>query len=147
MKVQDLMSPVVHTIGVDQSVNAAARAMWESDIGIVPVVDHEHRVVGMITDRDIAMAGFLQGRPFSQIAVRELMSRELVSIAPESTVEAALDSMARRQVRRLPVIDTNGRVVGMLSINDVAAAVADSEGPPSPADVLRTLRQIGAPRR
>jgi CBS domain-containing protein len=147
MKVSALMSEVVHTVGVDQSVNAAARAMWESDIGIVPVVDHEHKVVGMVTDRDIAMAGFLQGKPYSQLAVREVMATELVSIDPDAEVEAALLRMARKQVRRLPVIDSNGRVVGMLSINDIASSVAESEGPPAPAAVLRALKQIGAPRK
>ena len=147
MKVSVLMSEVVHTVGVDQSVNAAARAMWESDIGIVPVVDHQHQVVGMVTDRDIAMAGFLQGKPFSQLAVRDVMATELVSIDPDADVEAALARMSRKQVRRLPVIDSNGRVVGMLSINDIAASVADSLGPPAPAEVLRALKLIGAPRK
>ncbi|MEW5322537.1 CBS domain-containing protein [Geobacillus thermoleovorans] len=92
--------------------------MRDFNVGAIPIVD-DGRLVGMITDRDIVVRGMAEKRPGST-AVTEVMSRDLVTLSPDDSVQKAADMMARHQIRRLPVIE-NGRLVGIISLGDLAA--------------------------
>ena len=133
---------------------AAARLMWERDCGAVPVVDNARHVVGVITDRDICMAAYTQGKPLSAIPVSSAMARQVISCHGEDDVRLAEDLMRDYQVRRLPVLNTDGQLVGMLSLNDLARSARDgngsyrleSNGHVSPAELAATLAGVGERR-
>jgi CBS domain-containing protein len=120
MRVEELMCKAVKSCSPEHSLSDAARIMWENDCGCVPVVDPSDRVVGMITDRDIAMATYLNGAAPIDLRVRDVMSRQVLACRPTDRVSDADEIMRRAQVRRLPVTDTLGRIVGILSLRDVA---------------------------
>lgn len=120
MKVAELMTSEVYCCGPGDGLNVPARAMWELDCGCVPVVDEERRLVGMITDRDVCMAAYTQGRPLSEIAVDSAMARVVHTCSPKDALTTAEKIMAESQVRRLPVVDTDGTLMGILSMRDIA---------------------------
>lgn len=128
MKVSDLMTRDVCSCRSDATLNDAARIMWEHDCGSVPVLDanNEH-VVGIVTDRDIAMAAYINGQLLSSIPVVQVMSRDLKTCKPGDTLEAAERAMAEAHVRRLPVVDSEGRLIGLFSLAQVARAVDRQE--------------------
>lgn len=111
----EVMSREVWSCAQGASLNDAVRLMWEHDIGAVPVVDEHNKVVGILTDRDIAIAAFFQGRPLSEIPVERAMSADVRTAKPHDLASQAADAMARHQVRRLPVVADDGAVVGILS--------------------------------
>lgn len=122
MNVAELMTPNAHYCTTHQNGADAARAMWDFDIGCVPVIDDKMTLVGMVTDRDLCMAAYTRGQAPHEIPLAEIMSTNLaVCKASDPLTEAEL-SMRARQVRRLPVVDDGGHLVGMLSLNDIALA-------------------------
>jgi len=126
MKAKDLMVRDVKTCTTSEDANRAAQLMWENDCGVVVVLDSESRVAGMLTDRDVCMAAYTQGLPLSSVRVVDVMSREVKSCGPEDDVSTLASVMRLGQVRRLPVIDALGTLVGIVSLNDLARrAVAD----------------------
>lgn len=143
MKVQACMNPEFKTINVDESLQHAAQIMWEADCGALPVLNHDKHPVGMITDRDIAMAGFIQGLPLRDIRVKDVMSKSLISIGPEQDLAKAEHLMQTNQLRRLPVIDNKKHLVGILSLNDIATAYKRDSGKQIKAsEVADTLASI-----
>lgn len=127
MKVSELMTASVARCGLHQNLAEAAHVMWESDCGFVPIVDlEEGTLAGVLTDRDTCMAAAIQGRPLAEIGVAEVMTKNVATIRPEDPIEQALDQMASHQLRRLPVVDAGGRLVGVLSANDLFRAVPKS---------------------
>jgi CBS domain-containing protein len=120
MVIADLMSRNVATCKDDDRLDAAARLMWDLDIGCVAVIDHRQHVIGILTDRDVCMATFTHGKAPQQLFVRDAMAREVYSCLPDDNLAEAEDIMRKRRVRRLPVIDLDGRLVGLLSLNDLA---------------------------
>jgi len=120
--------------------------MWERDCGALPVVDNEDKVVAMITDRDIAMAVTIKGRYASDITVDEVMSDNLTSVTENQTIKTALKIMSREKVRRLPVLDKEGRLTGIISINDIALKAGEARGKTAPAisseDALGAFKSI-----
>lgn len=150
MKVEDLMTTEVGTCRPYDGVDRSAQVMWEQDCGAVPVVDQDRRVVAMLTDRDICMAAFTQGRALSEIRVSTAMSRSLWSCHPGDDVANAEALMRSQKVRRLPVVDMEGKLVGILSLSDIArAAVKPKRGKTrrkglEPSDVGHTLGAISA---
>ncbi len=148
MRVKDLMTDDVRSCSPDDSLATAAIHMWDGDCGFLPVV-HEGRVVGALTDRDIAMAVTLKGRAPAEIAVAEVTGGELYACSPRDSVATALETMAARQVRRLPVLDQDGALVGVLSINDILAAARaapGTAGAPGFYKAIAALQEIGRPR-
>jgi CBS domain-containing protein len=134
-----------------QDTNAqAARLLWENDCGILPVVDEQERLVGMITDRDLCMGAYTKGQAFPDLHVQESMAADVHHCSPADALEDALDLMARHQVRRLPVVDTDRRLVGILSMNDVARCVRDLRDERQRRELLvatlDTLATISEPR-
>jgi CBS domain-containing protein len=121
-----------------------ADLMWTRDIGCVPVVDETGKLVGMITDRDVAMAAFLQNAPLSRIVVGSVMAKELVTCTTDDPIQAVVERMSARQLRRVPVVDRGGKLVGIISLNDIAQAAA--AGKLALADVALLVAAIGKPR-
>ena len=117
--VQDLMTSNPRTIGSESSVVEAAKIMRDEDVGIVPIVDGD-RLVGTITDRDIAIKVVAEGKDVGSTTVGQVASRDLVTVDPQQDLDEALRLMAQHQVRRLPVVEEDGRLVGILAQADVA---------------------------
>jgi CBS domain-containing protein len=118
MKVSEVMTKEIETVRPDQQARDAARFMLQADTGSIPVTEGE-RLVGMITDRDIAVRGVALGYG-PETLVSELMSSGVVSAHADEPVEEAARKMSEAQVRRLPVIDEQERLVGIVSLGDLA---------------------------
>lgn len=118
MKVRDAMTRDVRLVRPDQTIKDAAHLMAELDIGCLPVEDGD-RLVGMITDRDIAVRAIAEGRG-PQTTIREVMSSEVKYCYDDQAVDDITRNMADIRVRRLPVVDRNKRLVGILSLGDLA---------------------------
>ncbi len=122
MKINEIMSKSVCTIRAAEYLNEAACLMWEMDCGFVPVSNDEGKIIGVITDRDICMAAYTSGLPLTAIPVSTAMSKTLFSCSPEDTLDKAEDLMRHHQVRRLPVLDENQEISGVISLNDIGLA-------------------------
>jgi CBS domain-containing protein len=118
MKVSEVMTKDIETVRPDQQARDAARFMLQADAGSIPVTDGE-RLVGMITDRDIAVRGVALGYG-PETLVSELMTSGVVSAHADEPIEEAARKMGEAQVRRLPVIDDQERLVGIVSLGDLA---------------------------
>jgi CBS domain-containing protein len=127
MNVEKLMSRDVASCRPDDSMALAARAMWDRDCGVVPVVDDDRKLIGIVTDRDICIAALTKGRTLEDMAVGEVMRKKVYSCRPNQSLRAVNALMQEFQVRRLPVVDARGRLVGIVSINDLAVAAAATE--------------------
>ena len=117
--VQDLMTSNPKTIGIESAVVEAAKIMRDENVGIVPIVEGE-RLVGTITDRDIAIKVVAEGSDLQSTTAGQVASRDLVTVDPQQDLDEALRLMAQHQVRRLPVVEEDGRLVGILAQADVA---------------------------
>lgn len=147
MKVSEVMTGDVRCCDPEESLGHAARIMWERDCGCVPVVDAERTVRGMLTDRDIAMAAYTQGSRLDEVPIHRVMTRDVRFCRVNEEIESALKTMARAQLRRLPVIDRDGHLAGMLSLADAIQAVSHSAGPRKVGyTVLETLLAVTRPR-
>ena len=143
MIVRDLMSADVRTCGPQDSLRQAAELMWNRDCGSLPVIDGEGHVVGMITDRDVCMHALMSNRPLQECTVADAMSSDVCSCGASDSVEAAQSLMRSRRVRRLPVIDGDRHVIGILSLNDLALHVRDRRDVGVPAEaVASTLTSV-----
>jgi CBS domain-containing protein len=118
VKVADLMTREVRVCTIHDSLNAAARIMWDNDCGCAPVIDGHGRVVGIVTDRDICMAAYTQGLPLEAIPVERVMSARVITCARGDDLETAHRLMRTHEIHRLPVVDSRGRPVGILSMSD-----------------------------
>ena len=123
MKVSELMTEAVETVGPEQTAREAASFMLSADTGSIPVIEGD-RLIGMITDRDIAVRGVARGHG-PETLVRDLMSDDLVCAREDDDVESAAARMSEAQVRRLPVIDNEARLCGMLSLGDLSRKTDD----------------------
>lgn len=121
MKIENVMTRPVRACAASDSLATAALHMWEGDLGIVPVIDAQGRLLGVVTDRDVCMSALFTGAGLADIPVARAMARELETVRADGTVHDALERMRARQLRRLPVVDDEGRLVGMLSLADAAA--------------------------
>jgi CBS domain-containing protein len=115
--VRDVMSTNVEYCTPVDNVYEVAVKMRDLNVGAIPIVDHG-RLIGMITDRDLVVRGIAEKRPGST-QVTEIMSDQLVTVTPDTSVQEAAEQMARHQIRRLPVVE-NGRLVGIVSLGDLA---------------------------
>jgi CBS domain-containing protein len=153
MKVEQLMTRNVQTCRADDHLNQAAQIMWEHDCGVVPVVASGNgaaRIVGVLTDRDICMAAYTQGRSLQDIRVASAMSQQVCSCRPSDAIAVALRVMETNKVRRLPVVDQDDHVVGLLSIADIGREAACEHGTRTAhitdAAVGAAFEAISAPR-
>jgi CBS domain-containing protein len=156
MEVKSLMTGNPDCCTMDQSANEAARIMWERDCGVVPVLDEEGHVAGVVTDRDICMAAYFHGEPLARISLADIMSREPCCVRPSDDLCEAERIMQERQIRRLPVVDDAGMLVGMLSLGDVAQTVNRGNGSAkhrgngavaaNEQELLQTVAAVSTPR-
>jgi CBS domain-containing protein len=117
--VQDVMTSNPCTIDADKPVAYAAKMMKQENVGIAPIVEG-NRLVGTLTDRDIVVRVVAEGKDPQRISAREVASTAPVTVDPQQDLDEALRLMATHQVRRLPVVEEDGRVVGVLAQADVA---------------------------
>jgi CBS domain-containing protein len=117
--IRELMTDKPCSIDADKSVAHAAKMMRDENVGLAPIVEGD-RLVGTLTDRDIAVRVVAEGRDPESTPAREVASTDLVTVRPQQDLDEALQLMARHQVRRLPVIEEDGRLVGVLAQADVA---------------------------
>lgn len=146
MKIRELMESQVRTCRADDSLATAGVAMGVEGCGVLPVVNAEKEVEGMISDRDICLAVTRQNLKPSKLRVRDAMRTDVHACGPQTDVRNALAEMRRWKVRRLPVIDDNDKLVGIVSLDEVVLQakelVSDSFTGPLLTDVATTLRAI-----
>jgi len=150
MKVEEIMTRDVRTIGLDSNLDCAAELMWNNDCGSLPVVNENDEVVGMLTDRDICMHAWSQGRSLRELSVRGAMSSQVVACRPADPVSRAEELMQTHQIRRLPVVDAAAHPVGIFSLSDLSReAVLEHDAARREVgddDVARTLAAVCEPR-
>ena len=128
-KIVDVMTRHPRAVEANTSVREAARLMEGDDVGSLPVVEMQEsaRLVGVLTDRDIALRVVAAGRDPETTPVGEVASREVLTITPDDDLDDALEKMARAQVRRLPVVVGEGELVGILSQADLPRVTKEKE--------------------
>jgi CBS domain-containing protein len=138
------MTKSVVTCHVNDTLHDAAHQMWEHDCGVLPVVNDEGVLTAMITDRDICMAAYTQGRALDELLVNGAMAKHVVTIAPDRDIAEVAELMATHRIRRIPVIDDAGRPIGIVSLNDLAieAAQPDTTISHATAKIAHTLAAI-----
>jgi CBS domain-containing protein len=144
------MNREVETCRVDDTLAVAARKMWDRDIGCLPVLGRNGYLAGVVTDRDICMAGYTQGRPFGEIPISVAMSRQLHTCREDDALMGAEEIMRAKQVRRLPVLNAQGGLVGIISLSDLVRALEPPSerrrGKLSAEEVSATLAAVVEPR-
>lgn len=141
MKINDIMTHTVESCGPETSLTQVARLMWSTGCGFMPVVDATAKVVGVITDRDISNALVNTARRPANMPAHEAMTRTVHACGPEADVKTALETMRTYGVRRLPVLSNEGRLRGILSIDDVIVRALAPDAPTS-AEIVAALRDI-----
>ena len=137
MLVSDLMTRHVESARPDDTLFEVASRMRTRDVGIIPVVENDEPV-GTITDRDITVRGVAEGFNPLTTPVRDVMTRDVVTCSPDTSVDEAADLMRSKRVRRLLVMDDDS-IAGMVSLGDLALQSADREG------IARTVRSVSEP--
>ena len=125
-QIRELMTSNPCSIDADKSVSYAAKMMKQEDVGLAPIVEGD-KLVGTVTDRDIAIRVVAEGKDPESTTVREIASTQLVTIDPQQSLDEALRLMAQHQVRRLPVVEEDGKLVGVVAQADVAREGQDSQ--------------------
>jgi CBS domain-containing protein len=148
--VHDAMRTRVYVCTPEDTLARAAQLMWEKDLGCLPVCGPGRKPIAMLTDRDISMAAFMQWKHLAETSVESAMSRGLFTCSPDDELAQAEEIMRRNQVRRLPVVDEQGVLVGLLSLGDVARYVhqrsSHQNGTPAQQRLAETLAAICEPR-
>ncbi|HEX7838983.1 MAG TPA: CBS domain-containing protein [Kofleriaceae bacterium] len=142
------MSHPAITCDVNDDLNVPAKLMWDHDCGVILVVRGDGKLEGVITDRDICMAAYTQGRSLDQILVNSVMAKHVVSAHPDQKLGEVERMMAEHQVRRIPVVDEDNRPVGVLSLNDLAleSVEPDTRMKDGVSKVAHTLAAVCRPR-
>ncbi len=124
MKIEDVMTRRVVAARADTELAHVARLMWDNDCGSVPVVDAEDKVVGILTDRDVCMGANFAGRALRELRVASCMAGEVVTCRAGDAALSVAKLMGTKKVRRVPVTDPAGRLVGLVSVGDLLNAAA-----------------------
>jgi CBS domain-containing protein len=143
MKLRDMMTRGVEVVHPQDGLPEAAMKMRSLEVGSVPVCDGE-RLVGMLTDRDITVRAVAEGIDLKTALVDDVMTREVVYATEDQEVEEAARLMADRQIRRLPVIDRNKRLVGIVSLGDLAV---DGDEDRAAGEALEQISEPARPKR
>lgn len=138
--VADVMTRGVRTLKPSDTVVQAAQAMDELNVGVIPVCDGD-KLVGMVTDRDIVVRGVAQDCELKGIKLADVMSANVHCAREDDDVDEVLNEMAERQIRRLPVVDADEKLVGIVSLGDIAAKNPDGDE----VDVAMSLGDISTP--
>src|SRR5271154_4408222 len=142
MKVADSMTREVRACTVHDSLNAAARVMWEHDCGCVPIVDSQGRLVGIVTDRDICMAAYTQGGPLEAVPLHRDMAARVITCARPDELDTAHRLMRKHEIHRLPVVDSRGRLTGILSLSDVVNQASQAGASSEAVEIIATPSAI-----
>ena len=128
MKIQDIMSADPNTVTPDTPITEAARLMKDHNVGMLPVVESEDspRLIGVVTDRDITIRHVAEGH-LRDCAVREAMTDNVLTCTPDDNVDRAMSLMADEQVRRIPIVDERGYLVGVVSQADIGLEAGDDQ--------------------
>ena len=146
MHVKEIMTHPVITCPSNTTLDLAAGLMWEHDCGAIPVVDTEGRLAGIVTDRDICMAAYIQGTLLKSIAVSSAMAKHVLACHPDDSIDTAEELMRDGRIRRVPVIDNDGRPVGIVAMNDLARLAAHAKKSGVDREIVQTLAAVCAPR-
>ena len=147
MKVKDIMTCEAKVCDLNASLAHAAQTMWDTDCGVLPVVKDGKEIVGLITDRDICMAMAMRDCKPADVSAEKVISGAVYSVSPEDDIHKALEIMQEHKVRRLPVVNPEGELEGMLSLNDVVLKAEEAKNKASQltyADVVNTYKAICA---
>ncbi len=133
------------------TLNTAVKMMWDHDIGCIPILNSENRVMGMLTDRDVCMSAYMQGVPLTAGSVTSAMSKAVFSCHPEDDLTSIEQLMREKQIHRVPVVDAQGRLAGIISLNDIAREAARESQMKKPrevsdAEITSTIASVCAPR-
>lgn len=148
MRAEEIMTKPIITCQSNEMLEEAARKLWDHDCGVIVIVDDKGRLVGMLTDRDICMAAFTQGRMLTEIPIHVAMARTVYRATPQQSTNEIQELMASKQIRRIPVVDIENKPIGIITVNDL---VRDVVRPSSKVDggiwkVVRTLSAVCQPR-
>lgn len=150
MKVGDVMTKTPAYCNPETNLAAAAEILWNRNCGVLPIVDSNEKLVGVVTDRDMCVALGTRNRLPSEITVKDVTSGNIVACKPDDDLRRALASMAEARVRRLPVIDAAGKLQGILSMDDVVLHTQTRgikrDSDLSAEDVVNALRSVYAPQ-
>jgi CBS domain-containing protein len=149
MNVENVMTRAPKTCSPADKMSQAVQLMWDHDFGCVPVVDGHGRLAGIVTDRDACMASLMLGRALHEIPVEQAMSREIFTLAPHDPVDTAIELFLDKNVRRVPVVDGRGSLVGILSIADLVCASSEKRigKHTKPEAVMSAVHAVSKPRK
>ena len=136
MQLKEILTSPVETVGPESTLLDAAKTMLSRDLGWLPVED-DGKIIGIITDRDIAIRGVAAGLDSKKTMVQDVMSRDVFSCPSDATVEDACTLMEEEQVRRLVVLDADEELVGIVSLADIAAQTRGNQS----AEVLKKVTE------
>ena len=146
MKVQDIMTREVKFCGPDINLAAAAEILWRNNCGALPVLDSEGKVIGVLTDRDMCIALGTRNQRASDLAAREVAVKPVFTCRPDDDVHEALRAMRKHQVRRVPVVDVDSKLTGIVCLDEIVlhAEKADNKkhGTISYEDVVNTMKAV-----
>jgi len=143
MHVEQLMTRSVATCRPMDTLDTAVKLMLERDCGVLPVIGRDGHLAGIVTDRDICVAAHNEGLPLRGIHVDQAMSMKVVAARPQDSVESVERLMAAKRIRRLPIVDDDGQVVGVVSLDDIAR---DAHTREQDVQVVATLAAICRPK-
>ena len=143
MLVKEIMTRQVECVKPDDTIETAARKMRDLDVGPLPVCDDD-RIAGMLTDRDITVRATAEGKDPTRTPVRDAMTTDVVYVFDDQDTRDAADTMAAHQIRRVLVLNRDKRLVGIVSMADLAV---DAGKAGKPADTLREVSEPARPKR
>jgi CBS domain-containing protein len=140
MQIREIMTRDVDVIPPNASIRDAAAKMKELDVGVIPVCDGE-KLQGMLTDRDIAIRAVAEDRDPSQTPVSEVMSTEIAYCFEDESLEQAANLMESKQIRRLPIVDRNKQLIGIISLGDISVRTEGSRQKDLAAEALEQISE------
>jgi len=142
MKVNKIMTEDIKACRLNDKLEDAVNIMWHGDCGVLPIVNEKNKLVGIVTDRDIAMAIGTRNQLASEIIVSDFATRKIVTCTPQEKIKKILKKMAKYQIKRIPVVEKTGKLVGMISMVDILRSTSKKS---VRKRVLKTLTAIGKP--
>jgi len=146
MKVRDIMTHAAVTCGPETNLGAAVELLWVHNYGMLPVVDNNKKLIGIVTDRDICIALGTRHRLPGELTVAEVATAPVFACKAEDEIHEALGTMAEHQIHRLPVVDANGVVQGVLSMEDILLHADQNKWEGccelSSEEIIRSLRKL-----
>jgi CBS domain-containing protein len=145
MQIREIMTRHVDVIPPSASIREAAAKMKELDVGAIPVCDGQ-KLAGLVTDRDITIRAVAEGRDPSEVRVAEVMSSDIAYCFEDETVEQAANLMESKQIRRLPILDRNKQLAGIVSLGDISVRIGGSRQKDLAADALEEISEPSKPK-